>query len=218
VLITLLVSRYQYHPPKYTRGPLNPIQSPLSSDPIARDFVPGPFNNPRLKQTYRSTISSDLMTLTYNHIPPGTPEKESAERLRSWEGDSPYFENRARRAPRGSPQLMIREKGITFRNIPEITQISVATYVPKATDDPDFLLVARMAILAITGVIPEVTKSAKDMQPFGIRKGEKTGVKAILHGHQAYEFLDRCLNIVLPRIKEWQGVKGMFLESAVFLG
>ena len=55
------------------------------------------------------------------------------------------------------------------------------------------------------------------MQPFGIRKGEKTGVKAIMHGHQAYEFMDRCLNIVFPRIKEWQGIKGMFLWPTAFL-
>jgi large subunit ribosomal protein L5 len=52
-------SRYQYHPPKYDRGPLHPIQSPNQSDPIARDFVPGPFSLPRLRQTFQSTISSE---------------------------------------------------------------------------------------------------------------------------------------------------------------
>src|SRR5207253_2079316 len=34
-------SRYQYHPPRFNRGPLHPIQSPPASDPVARDFVPG---------------------------------------------------------------------------------------------------------------------------------------------------------------------------------
>ncbi|KAM7206490.1 Ribosomal protein L5 domain containing protein [Naviculisporaceae sp. PSN 640] len=207
-------SRYQYHPPKYTRGPLHPIQSPPSSDPIARDFVPGPFNLPRLKQTYRSTISSDLMTLTYNHVIPGTPDKEPVERLRIWEGDSPYFKNRPKRAPRGSPQLMIKEKDITFRNIPELASISVATYVPDCKDNPDLLLVARTALLAITGALPEITKSKTDVQSFGVRKGVKSGVKATIYGHQAYEFLDRCLNIVFPRIKEWPGIKGSTGDSA----
>ena len=201
-------SSYQYHPPKYTRGPLHPIQSPPSSDPIARDFVPGPFNFPRLRQTFQTTIASDLMTLAYNHTPPGTPEREPAERLRTWDDSSPYHKNRDRRAPRGSPNLTIIEKDITFRNIPELKSITIASFVPVAINEPDRLLVARTALLAITGVLPDITKSKNDVQAWALRKNHKAGVKSTMYGNAAYEFLDRCLHLVFPRIKDWKGIKG----------
>ncbi|GAB1315021.1 54S ribosomal protein L7, mitochondrial [Madurella fahalii] len=200
-------ARYQYHPPKYNRGPLHPIQSPPSSDPIARDFIPGPFNFPRLKQTYQSTIASDLMTLTYTHVPPGTPKKEHPDRLRGWDGSSPYHKNRPARGPRGNPELPLLERDITFRNIPEIKEVTVASYVPAALKDPDHLLTARAALLALTGKLPHVTKTKANVAQWGIKQGEKAGVKATMYGNEAYEFLDRCIHLVFPRIKDWKGIR-----------
>jgi len=200
-------SRYQYHPPKYDRGPLHPIQSPNSSDPIARDFVPGPFNLPRLRQTYQSTISSDIMTLAYNHTPPGTPQHEAAERLRTWDDSSPYHKNRPKRAPRGAPVLPLREKDINFRNIPEIKEITLATYVPLAIKDPNNLIVARSVMLALTGSLPEITRTHQSVVQWQISKNQRAGVKTTIYGNEAYEFLDRCINIVFPRIKDWKGIE-----------
>ncbi|KAK3328394.1 ribosomal protein L5 domain-containing protein [Cercophora scortea] len=207
-------SRYQYHPPKYNRGPLHPIQSPAASDPIARDYVPGPFNFPRLRQTYQSTVASDLMTIAYNHVPPGTPKKEPVDRLRGWDGSSPYHKNRAKRGPRGSPQLTVVEKDITFRNIPEIKEITIASYTPSALKDPDHLLVARTMLLAITGTTPEITKTHSDVAQWGIRSGERAGVKTTIYGNAAYEFLDRCIHLVFPRIKEWKGISASTGDSS----
>lgn len=200
--------RYQYHPPKYERGPLHPVQSPASSDPIARDFVPGPFNLPRLKQTYHSTIASDLMTLTYMHTPPGTPAKETAPRLREWDGSSPYHKNRALRGPRGNPVLPLIERDITFTNIPAIKEITIASYVPAAIEDPDHLLVARSVLLALTGTTPEITKTKGNVAQWRLQAGKKAGVKTTVYGNAAYEFLDRCVHLVFPRIKDWKGIEG----------
>ncbi|KAK3944135.1 ribosomal protein L5 domain-containing protein [Diplogelasinospora grovesii] len=210
---TLPSSRYQYHPPKYNRGPLHPIQSPPSSDPIARDFVPGPFNLPRLRQTYQSTVASDLMTLAYNHKPPGESHEheqheETTDRLRGWDGSSPYHKNRQKRAPRGSPVLKLVERDITFRNIPEIKEITIATFVPEAIKEQDYLLVARTMLLAITGTTPEITKTKSNIAQWGLKEGERAGVKTTIYGNAAYEFLDRCIHIVFPRIKDWKGIKG----------
>ncbi|KAK3378033.1 ribosomal protein L5 domain-containing protein [Podospora didyma] len=199
-------SRYQYHPPKYNRGQFHPIQSPLSSDPIARDFVPGPFNLPRLRQTYQSTIASDLMTLAYNHIPPGTPQKEQAERLREWDGSSPYHKNRSKRGPRGAPVLPVIERNITFRNIPEITEITLSSYVPKAIKDQDHLLVARTMLLALTGTTPELAKTNANVAQWGVQKGQRAITKTTIYGNAAYEFLDRCIHLVFPKIKDWKGI------------
>ncbi|KAL2170948.1 hypothetical protein VTG60DRAFT_4210 [Thermothelomyces hinnuleus] len=207
-------SRYQYHPPKYNRGPLHPIQSPPSSDPVARDFVPGPFNLPRLKQTYHSTIAPDLMTLTYTHVPPGTPKEETPQRLRAWDGSSPYHKNRPLRGPRGGAVLRVLERDITFNNIPEIREITIASNVPEAVQDPDHLLVARSVLLALTGTTPEITKVKSNVVQWRIKKGDKAGVKTTITGHAAYEFLDRCINLVFPKIKDWRGIRATTGDSA----
>ncbi|CAK7205955.1 54S ribosomal protein L7, mitochondrial [Sporothrix eucalyptigena] len=207
-------SRYQFHPPKYDRGPLHPIQSPPSSDPTARDFVPGPFHNNRLRQTFHSTIASDLMTLTYTHVPPGTEKAPTPQRLRSWDGSSPYHKNRPLRGPRGDTVLKPLEKPITFRNIPVIRSVTLASFMPLAPRDPDRMVVARMVTQAITGVVPEVTTIKHNVAQWQIIKGQKAGVKATLYGNAAYDFLDKCIHLVFPRIKDWEGVKGSTGDSA----
>ena len=203
--------RYQYHPPIFERGPLHPIQSPASSDPVARDFIPGPFNFPRLKQTYQSTVAADLMTLTYDHKPPGTPRKVIGQRLREWDDSSPYHKNRPLRSPRGSPELLLVERDITFRNVPEIRAISLSSFVPAAIKNEDYLLVARAAIQAITGSVPETIMTKSNDAQWGIVKGKPAGVKTTIYGNAAYEFLDKCVHLVFPRIKDWQGIKGRML-------
>ncbi|KAK4148907.1 ribosomal protein L5 domain-containing protein [Chaetomidium leptoderma] len=206
--------RYQYHPPKYNRGPLHPIQSPPSSDPIARDFVPGPFNVPRLKQTYHSTIASDLMTLAYSHTPPGTPAKVAAARLRGWDGSSPYHKNRALRGPRGNPVLPLVERDMSFNRIPEIQEITLACYAPAGIKDPDHLLVARSVLLGLTGTTPEMTKTRANVAQWGIKIGDRAGVKTTIYGNAAYEFLDRCVHLVFPRIKDWKGIQATTGDSS----
>lgn len=206
----MMASRYQYHPPKYYRGPLHPVQMPRSSDPTARDFVPGPFNVPRGKHTYDSMIAPDLMTLTYKHMPPGyePPESKKGE-LREWDGSSPYHEGRPRRGPRGggSSRLGLLERDITNSNIPELEGITIAAYAPLAADNKEYLQVARAVVQAISGVHPETIRAKRNVIQWKIRKGDFAGAKADLTGDAAYEFFDKLLTLVLPKIKDWPGMK-----------
>jgi len=197
----------------YDRGPLHPMQPTPGSEPVARNFRPGPFNLPRLKQTLQSTVASDIMTLAYIHKPPGTEERRYGQRLRSWEGDSPYFKNRPLREPRGDPVLRPVERDITFRNVPEIISITVMSYVPKACQDPSLNIPARAALQAVTGVIPEPVHVKNSIAQWRIQAGKEAGAKATVYGHAAYEFLDKCIHLVLPRIKDWPGVKGTTGDS-----
>jgi large subunit ribosomal protein L5 len=205
--------RYRYHPPKYYRGAMHPVQPPPSSDPVARDFVPGPFHLPRLKHTHQSTIAADIMTLAYQHIPPGTPDREPRIRLREWDGESPYMKNRQKRGPRGAGRLVPLEKDITWRNIPEIRAVHVDMYVPKAKKNEDHLRVARSVIQTITSVRPTVTENKESVATWGVVKGDRTGVKVSIYGNQAYDFIDKVINLVLPKIKEWPGVSGSSGDS-----
>ena len=184
------------------------MQSPSTTDPVARDFVPGPFNIPRLKHTYESTIASDIMTMTYMHKTPGTAPAPLKERLRSWDDSSPYMINRPKRGPRGPSTLFPIEQDITWQNVPELQAVTVATYVPQAVKNPDHLIAARAVLMSITGAYPENTKVKKSVAQWHVLKGQKAGVKVTLYGTQAYEFLDKCIHLVFPKIKEWQGIKG----------
>ncbi|KAF3771247.1 ribosomal protein L5 [Cryphonectria parasitica EP155] len=203
----LPASKYQYHPPKFDRGPLHPIQSPPSSDPIARDYQPGPFYFPRLKETWQSTIAPDLMTLAYQHKPPGEQKEERiGQRLRGWDGSSPYHKNRPLRGPRGGTTLRPVERDITFKNVPEILAVSMSTFQPQAIKEPTYLLAARSAIQAVMGAKPEIIRINKGVSQWGIAKGNLAGAKATVYGEQAYELLDKMIHLVFPRIKEWPGV------------
>ncbi|KAI0167136.1 54S ribosomal protein L7 [Hypoxylon sp. FL1284] len=205
--------RYRYHPPKYDRGPMHPVQPPPSSDPTARNFTPGPFNLPRLKHTFHSSVASDIMTLAYHHIPPGTPDKPERIRLREWDDSSPYMKNRPKRGPRGNDVLFPLEKNITWRNIPEIRAVHLAMYMPQARMNRDHIMVGRSVLQTITGVRPVVTLTKTSVAQWRIVKGDRSGVKCTIRGNQAYEFMDKVIHLVFPKIKDWKGLKGTTGDS-----
>ncbi|KAB8349570.1 hypothetical protein FH972_023594 [Carpinus fangiana] len=207
-------SRYQFRPPKYYRGPLHPHQPPRPSDPASREFIPGPFTAPRLAQTYTSTFAPDLMTLAYQHYPPGYTAPTKGERLRSWDESSPYHKGRPLRGPRGGDPLRMLRKPITFRNIPRLEAITVHSFVSKATEDSSSLHVAGMALQAITGVRAQAHAAKHNVVQWGIRAGKHLSVTCEIKGEDAYHFLAKTVDVVLPRIKDWKGVKGSSGDSS----
>ncbi|KAF2430362.1 ribosomal protein L5 [Tothia fuscella] len=202
-------SRYQFRPPKYYRGPLAPYQPPPSSDPSSREFVPGPFSLPRMGETYKSTIAQDMMTLSYSHVIPGTPQPAAGQRLRTWDGDSPYFANRPLRAPKGGHVLRPLHKRITFRNVPRLEKITVHSMSTEAgSGDSAYLHVTGMVIQAITNVRVKTHEARTTVQQWGLKKGKYSSVTAEMKGEDMYHFLSKCVDLVMPRIKDWKGVKG----------
>ncbi|KAI9750574.1 MAG: hypothetical protein M4579_006403 [Chaenotheca gracillima] len=207
-------SRYQFRPPKYYRGPLHPHQPPPPSDPSSREFIPGPFTLPRLQQTYESTIEPDLLTLTYTHQIPGTVAPPRTQRLRSWDDSSPYFANRPLRGPRGGDVLRLLKRPTTFRNVPELERITVHSFVKQATESSAALHVAGMVLQAITGARATSCKSKHNVSGWNLREGKFLSVKSEIRGEEMYHFLSRCVDIVMPRIKDYRGVKGSSGDSS----
>ncbi|WPG97939.1 Hypothetical protein R9X50_00072200 [Acrodontium crateriforme] len=207
-------SRYQYRPPRYDRGPLHPHQPPPPSDPASRLFEAGPFSLPRLEQTYHDTLASDFMTLSYTHFPPGESAHQKGARLRPWEGESPYYANRALRGPRGGDVLRLLRKPITFNNIPQLQGITVHSMVKGAVEDSAHLHVAGMVLQAITNVRAEAHATRKAVAAFGVRKDQHVSVTCDLKGEDMYHFLSKCVDVVLPKIKDWKGVKGSSGDSS----
>ncbi|KAJ5345326.1 hypothetical protein N7452_003330 [Penicillium brevicompactum] len=204
-------------PPRpYDRGPLHPHQPPPESHPSSRLFVPGPFSAPRAEQSYQTTIAPDIMTLCYVHTPPGFTPPPKAPRLREWDDSSPYHKNRVLRGPRGGDVLRLLRKPIKFNNIPELERITVHSYVKNAAaENSTWLHVAGIAIQAISNVRVETSKSKSSVATWGIHAGRDTvAVKADLAGENMYHFLGKLVDVVLPRIKDWEGVKGSSGDSS----
>ncbi|KAI5364855.1 Putative ribosomal protein L5 [Septoria linicola] len=210
----LPASRYQFRPPKYFRGALHPHQPPKGSDPASREYIPGPFSLPRLEQTYHDTFKSDLMTLAYTHFPPGTEPHKKGARLREWTGDSPYFKNRPLRGPRGGDVLKLLRKPITFRNVPQLERVTVHTMVKQAAEDSAHLHVAGMVLQAITNVRATAHEIRASVAGFGIRQGQHLSVTCELRGEDMYHFMSKVVDVVMPKIKDWPGVKGSSGDSS----
>lgn len=158
------------------------------------------------------------MTLSYVHYPPGYEAPPKAPRLRSWDGASPYYKNRPLRGPRGADVLRLLRKPITFRNIPQLEKITVHTMVNEAMNDSAHLHVAGMVLQAITNVRATSHKTRKSVAGFGIRAGQYLSVTAELQGEDMYHFLSKCVDVVMPKIKDWRGVKGSSGDSSGNIG
>lgn len=157
-------------------------------------------------------IAPDLMAMTYVHRPPGTVVIPKADRLRTWDDSSPYHKGRPKRGPRGPGEnLRLVEKDINWRNIPKIEQVTVHSMIKGAIDDSAHLHVGGIMLQAITGVRPTVHKAKHSVAQFGIRVSQPVSLTCTLRGDQAYEFVDKCINLVFPKIKDWPGVKGEYI-------
>jgi large subunit ribosomal protein L5 len=150
------------------------------------------------------------MTLAYTHKPPGFMPPEKGPRLREWDGSSPYHKNRPKRGPRGADVLDLIEKDITWQNIPTIKEVTVHTMVREAINDSAYLHVAGIMLQAITGVRPVVHRAKQTVAQFGIKARKPVSLTCTLKGEAAWEFIDKCVNLVFPRIKDWPGVKGVY--------
>lgn len=205
----LPASRYQYRSPRYDRGPLAPHQPPPPTDPASREFVPGPFSQSRLESTYYGTIAPDFMTMVYQHRPPGFKPLEKAPRLRSWEGDNPYFANRQLRGPRGGDVLRLLRKPINFQNIPMIERVTVHSYCKGVIRDGSPVLhTAGMVLQEITAQRVVTHKSKHAESGWSLIRGKPIACTVDLKGEMMYHFLDKLINTVMPRIKDWRGVRG----------
>ncbi len=102
-------------------------------------------------------------------------------------------------------------KRFEYRNpmqVPKLEKIVLNMGVGDAVQNPKLLesAVAEMGLIA--GQKPVVTKAKRSISTFKIREGMSIGAKVTLRGQRMYDFLDRLLNIALPRVRDFRGVSG----------
>lgn len=102
---------------------------------------------------------------------------------------------------------MIKE--FNYKNImqvPKLTKIVLNMGVGDAIENKKYLETALEEMMMISGQRPVKTKAKKSVAAFKVRKGMEIGCKVTLRGNRMYEFLDRFINIALPRVRDFRGV------------
>jgi large subunit ribosomal protein L5 len=105
--------------------------------------------------------------------------------------------------------VTVLTKQFSYRNImavPRLVKININMGLGEAITNAKLLDVAAEELAAITGQRPVVTKAKKSIAAFKLRQGMPIGVTVTLRGNRMYEFLDRLVNIALPRVRDFRGV------------
>jgi len=100
-------------------------------------------------------------------------------------------------------------KSFGFKNImqvPRIEKVVVNIGVGEALDNPKALDAATSDLTIITGQKPIQTKARVSIANFKLREGRLIGTKVTLRGDRMWSFIDRLLNIALPRVRDFRGV------------
>ena len=105
-----------------------------------------------------------------------------------------------------APELF-SELGYTSKmQVPRLVKVIVSMGVGEAKENKKMLDAAITDIETITGQHAVKTKAKKSIANFKIRKGQEIGARVTLRGDQMWEFLDRLMNVALPRVKDFRGV------------
>lgn len=97
--------------------------------------------------------------------------------------------------------------------VPRIEKIVINMGVGEAAQDSKKVQAAVTELAAITGQKPVTTKARKAIANFKLREGQAVGCKVTLRRQHMYEFLDRLINIALPRVRDFRGVPGKSFDG-----
>ena len=98
--------------------------------------------------------------------------------------------------------------------VPKLVKIVVSMGVGKAVQDKKFMELAKKDITVITGQMPLVCRAKKSISNFKVREGYETGLKVTLRGVRMYEFMDRLINLAIPRVRDFRGLNPESFDKA----
>ncbi len=101
------------------------------------------------------------------------------------------------------------KSALNLKNVmqyPRIEKVVVNIGLGEAMDNPKAMEAAVGDLRAITGQKPQVTKARVSIANFKLREGREIGAKVTLRGDKMWSFLDRVMNIVLPRVRDFRGI------------
>ncbi len=96
---------------------------------------------------------------------------------------------------------------------PRLEKIVINVGLGKAKDDKKMMEVATNTLRKVTGQNPVQTVAKNSIAGFKLREGNVIGLKVTLRGDRMYEFLDRLVNIVMPRLRDFRGVNNKSFDK-----
>ena len=109
---------------------------------------------------------------------------------------------------------LAKEFGITNpMAIPKVTKVVVNMGMGEAISNSKILDTAVEELKTVTGQKPVVTKAKKSIASFKLRQGMNIGTMVTLRGDRMYEFLDRLVNVAMPRIRDFRGISGRSFDG-----
>ncbi|KAL7754266.1 54S ribosomal protein L7, mitochondrial [Sorochytrium milnesiophthora] len=177
---------------------------------VSRLFLPHKHATPMPLRfvDHHAALQSDLLYMTYNH---GDPNK----RVKDNRGLTPYVPGMSKRNQQYKKHEKPRLYDTTMRkpqpprtheNIPELHSITLHTFLDTAITNKYVLLNALCQFEAITGKHPEIINAKSNVAAWKLREGMPVGAKVVLSGSDMYSFLDKFVELVLPRFKNWYGI------------
>lgn len=110
-------------------------------------------------------------------------------------------------------QLMEDLKIANTMALPKLTKIVINIGAGKAKDDNSLLEQLQEDVTNIAGQKPVVTKSRKAIANFKLRENQPVGVMVTLRGNRMWEFFDKFVSVVLPRVKDFRGVSATAFDT-----
>jgi large subunit ribosomal protein L5 len=111
------------------------------------------------------------------------------------------------------PQMMKKFGYKNVMQVPRVDKIVINMGLGEAIQNVKVLEAAEKELAAITGQKPVITKARKAIANFKLREGMPIGCKVTLRHERMYEFLDRLLNLALPRIRDFKGVSAKAFDG-----
>jgi large subunit ribosomal protein L5 len=97
--------------------------------------------------------------------------------------------------------------------VPRITKVTLNMGVGEAINDKKIVDKAMQDLMMISGQKPVATKARKSVATFKIRQGQLIGCKVTLRRQRMYEFLDRLINVAIPRIRDFRGLNARSFDG-----
>lgn len=109
--------------------------------------------------------------------------------------------------------MMERFNYENIMEVPKLEKVVINMGIGEARDNPKIMESAVKELEIIAGQKPVVTQAKKSIANFKLREGMKVGTKVTLRGERMYDFLDKLMNIALPRVRDFRGVSSSSFDG-----
>ena len=109
--------------------------------------------------------------------------------------------------------MMERFNYENIMEVPRLEKVVINMGIGEARDNPKIMESAVKELEIIAGQKPVVTQAKKSIANFKLREGMKVGTKVTLRGERMYHFLDKLMNVALPRVRDFRGVSSSSFDG-----